>query len=136
MLYSPFVSEYATVLGKTAKPADVLSSSITIETLTASGTVLIKWDAIADIDFEEYVVRISSSNNWAAGSEIFRSSTTEYLYAPTSIASGTYYFLIKARDTTNNYSENAGSMSFAIGVPNTPVLTYALDGENLSLSVQ
>jgi len=134
MLYSPFVSEYATVLGKTAKPADVLSSSITIETLTASGTVLIKWDAIADIDFEEYVVRISSSNNWAAGSEIFRSSTTEYLYAPTSIASGTYYFLIKARDTTNNYSENAGSMSFAIGVPNTPVLTYALDGENLSLT--
>jgi len=134
MLYSPFAKTDAVVFGKTRKPADVLSTSITIETRTASGALLLEWAEITDVDFENYVVRISSTTSWDGGTEIYRGKEPRALYTPSSLVTGVYYFLIKAKDTTNNYSVNAGSKSFPIGIPNTPIVSYALDGENLSLT--
>lgn len=85
-----------TIIGKTAAPSDVTGLSVSVD----ETALAIEWDAISDLDLSEYEIRVGAS--WAAGSSIARVKTTNFRYA--FLAAGTYHFMVKAIDTSGNYS--------------------------------
>jgi len=118
MSYSRYANETSTLLGKIKPPSDVDSFTGTI--LPKLGGILLNWDAISDIDFREYVIKyqysideIVSSPAWGAEDlGVFNVVGTTYTVSLSDI--GYYYFLIKAVDTTGNYSETATSVPVTI----------------------
>lgn len=92
----------------------------------------ISWQEVPDLDVKEYIVQHTSTNgtcsisqhtdpvscinaggDWSSqwditGTEVFRGRATSFNYIPESLVSGTHYFLVKALDDSNMYSELPG----------------------------
>ena len=119
MIYSSYASASFSLLGKTANPADVQPDTITT-TKTYDGRVQVYWDPIADIDFQEYIVRVNTTGDWDTAAEVYKGADNRFSYkvSPEDVI-GTYYLLIKAKDTTNNYSEITAEHTFEVSYPST-----------------
>lgn len=99
------------VLGKMLPPDDVAGVSIDYKPF---GTT-IKWAKNADLDIDGYEIRLGSV--WASATFLNYGSETSYVIPNTSVGSTTY--LIKAKDTSGNYSTNAVSVTTTI-TPTVP----------------
>ena len=119
-IFSSYASATATILGKSTKPANI--SFVTPVVHSATGGVTLRWNEITTtLDFKEYVVQLSPHGGWedslSANTEVFRGLGLDFLYTAASITPGVKTFLIKAVDTTGNYSVTAGSTSVTITAP-------------------
>jgi predicted phage tail protein len=109
---SPYsaVSSYI-VLGKTMPPADVTGFTIDYNTFG----VTLKWNPNPDLDLDGYEIRNGSV--WDSATFLNYGSSTSFTIPLT--ASGSSQFLIKAKDTSGNYSITAASANVTI-TPTTP----------------
>lgn len=126
-------SSYATVsnhlvVGKTAAPSDVTGFQASVE----SFGIRFNWDAVPDLDVLSYIIKTGDQNqSWSDSQYIAEVSTTDFFFEFQS--SGTYKFQIKSKDTSNNESTNATTVTVTIGAPSQPAVSYILLGENLFL---
>jgi hypothetical protein len=124
--YSSWVTQTNyTILGKTEPPDDVTNLQATLEEFG----IRITWDEVNDIDVLDYEIRVGAS--WGAGTLIGRVAGDSYLWKVNS--AGTYNIMVKARDTTRNYSTNAAVESVVIAAPSAPGLSYTIEGGDLVL---
>lgn len=102
-----------TVIGKTAPPSDVTGF---VGAINDDG-IHLTWNDVADTDKAEYEIR--SGANWDSAATVARlrsSLGTAYLY--TYRTAGPVNLLIKAIDTSGNYSVNAASFSTTLSGAN------------------
>lgn len=98
----------ATLLGKTAPPADVTNFNIQ----NISQTTYLSWTPIADLDANYYEIRYSPDligASWASSSPLVTNIT--HPTAITAVASLTGTYFIKAFDTSGNESINATAIT-------------------------
>ena len=115
------------VYGKTLPPADVTGFTANIDKDIG---LRLSWNANTDVDIDSYEIRQGSS--WASATLYgsVKGTTLKVGYLP----SGTQTWLIKAIDTSGNYSENAVSVSSTIYLPGQPEITGTYAGHNLVLN--
>ena len=119
-IYSKYAIKEEAVLGKSAKPANV--AFLTPVVHPATGGITLSWVESTAVDFEEYIVQLAPEGGaWedtlVYNTEIFRGRATDFLYTAATITPGVKTFFIKVVDTTDNYSETAGSTSVTIAAP-------------------
>ena len=118
-LYSSFIYKTATLVGKTAKPANVTFNTPVVH--GASGGIALSWNKLTVVDFEEYIIQLTPHGGWednlSANTEVFRGRATEFLYTASAFTPGVKTFLIRAKDTSGNYSVTAGSTTVTIAAP-------------------
>lgn len=114
------------VVGKTAPPSDVQGFAAQ---LTDFGIVF-SWGAIPDLDLSHYELRLGSS--WDAAAFVAEVRGTSFRLDTR--ATGSYDYLIKAVDTSRNYSTNATKITVSLPVPRAPVASYVIDGPDLLIS--
>jgi hypothetical protein len=125
--YSSWVTQTNyTILGKTEPPDDVTNFQATLEEFG----IRLTWDEIDDVDVLDYEIRVGAS--WGSSSLIGRVAGDSYLWKVNT--AGTYNLMIKARDTTRNYSTNAAVESVVIAAPSAPGLSYTIEGGDLVLA--
>ena len=100
-----------TVVGKTAPPNDV--SSLTVQ--QSANVVVFKWPQVSDADLSGYEIRYGPQGSavWGDGiplTEVTRGTQITSAAVPP----GSWTFMIKARDTSGNYSTNAVSANLAV----------------------
>lgn len=96
-----------TIIGKTARPADVTGLTATT---TTSGAMRLDWLPVPDIDIDHYEVVVSASSRWSNSLSVTKAYSSS-LTLPAAI-SGTY--MVKAVDTSGNKSVNAASVVVAM----------------------
>lgn len=114
-------------LGKTAPPSDVSNLNYIADKDLG---VLLRWDAIADIDADQYEIRRGTA--WSNAPTITKVKATTYKLG--SIDDGTYTYLVKAIDTSGVYSINAASIAVTIAGPNSTTISSTIEGTDLVLS--
>lgn len=115
-----------TVIGKTAPPSNVIGFSATKQPFGIG----FQWQAITDLDKDEYEIRIGL--DYDSGQFLWRgkSTTTTYNFQ----MAGTYTVWIKAYDTSGNPSTNATAVSFTINQPSAPTVSGIVSGGELFLN--
>jgi predicted phage tail protein len=110
-----------TIAGKTAPPSNV---SNFFAAPNAQGVEL-SWVPIPDEDVKSYEVRACTvaGQSWEAATKLIETPLTVFQVPPA--AQGTYQWLIKAIDTTGNYSAVATRVSVTIAPPGTVTPTYS-----------
>lgn len=104
------VGEYVYLLnvlieGKSQKPSDVPTFYFN---MNKKYQQVFRWEEITDIDLRGYRIRYSKTSNvWENMSALHNGVLTSNPYETNTLAEGTYYFAIKAVDTSNLESENA-----------------------------
>ena len=89
-----------TVLGKTIKPTNITYTA----TYTTDYGVYLDWEPCSDLDFSHYEIR--EGTIWETASLVATNIKESYYEVPYPSV-GVHNYLIKAVDTTGNYSENA-----------------------------
>lgn len=119
-----------TVVGKVTPPSDVAQF---FATANAQGVEL-SWVPIADEDVKSYEVRACSTagQSWNAATKLIDTPLTVYQLPPA--AAGTYEWLIKAIDTSGNYSTNARRVSVTLAAPSAVTPTYSYSRADIVLS--
>lgn len=97
------------VIGKTAAPSDVASLTVSAEDYG----LRFSWPPVSDLDLAEYEVRSGSS--WEGGAVLTRSKTSTFHFYQKS--AGSHSYLVKAVDTSGNFSQNAASATVTISAP-------------------
>ena len=116
-----------TALGKTAPPSDVVNLNYTADKDLG---ILLIWDAIADIDADQYEVR--RGTNWGTATLVTQVKATTYKIG--SLDDGTYTYLVKAIDTSGVYSTNAASIAVTVAAPNPAIISSTIEGADLVLT--
>lgn len=106
------------VVGKTAPPSNVLGLSAHI----SGYGIVISWNDIADLDIDKYEIRVGAS--WATALVITQIKGTTYTW-DIQIA-GTYNILIKALDTSGNYSTTESAVTATISGPVAPIVAFSI----------
>lgn len=114
-------------LGKTAPPSDVANLSYTADKDLG---VLLGWDAIADIDADQYEIRRGAG--WGSSTLITQVKATTYKLGY--LDSGIYTYLVKAIDTSGVYSTNAASIAVSIANASATTISSSIQGTDLVLS--
>ena len=114
-------------LGKTAPPSDVSNFNFTPDPNLG---VLLTWDAIPDIDADQYEIR--RGTNWGSATLITQVKATTYKLGY--LDDGTYTYLVKAIDTSGVYSTNAASRSVTIAGAGATTISSTIQGSDLVLS--
>lgn len=105
----------------TTPPADVVSDTITYTVEPTIG-VRLSWEEVEDyIDIYE----IRRGTAWGSSTLVARVKGTSH---PVGLLTGNVTFLIKARDTSGNYSVNAATVVVDVAVPGMVSPSYALSG--------
>lgn len=101
----------ATILGKTAPPADV-------PFMTIDGNIL-TWGAVTDMDLDGYALRWQTGNSWSweDAQPMHPGLLTGNTYDMTVRPSGAVSLLVKAVDTSKNYSLNPAAVVTDLGDP-------------------
>lgn len=108
-----------TVLGKTAPPSDVTGLQIAV----VRGQMLISWAAVPDLDANAYEIQLGTV--WdAPGNAILVQDYSGTSYPWTPDRTGTISFLIKAKDTSSNYSTNATHLNYVVVAPGPVIGMY------------
>ncbi len=113
------------VVGKSSPPSDVTGFTVNIEEFG----LRLSWNEIPDIDRGTYEIR--KGTTWSSATFICRCFTTE---ASVDVATtGVHDYLIKALDTSGNYSVTAASASITVVAsgPASPMASFI--GPNLRL---
>lgn len=99
----------ATILGKTAPPADVSNFRISGDTLS--------WAEVTDVDLAGYRLRFNYGANtyWDTATPLHEGLILANPYTLTVRPSGTVTLLLKAVDTSGNESANAASIVLELG---------------------
>ena len=113
------------VVGKTAPPSDVTGFDSRISDYGIS----LAWNKVGDLDLKEYEIREGSS--WDSADIISRVKSTSINLNIR--AAGTYTFLIKAIDTSENYSTNADSEVVTIIPPTVSSASFSIQGTDVSI---
>ena len=114
-------------LGKTAPPSDVTNLNFTTNKDLG---VLLTWDAIPDIDADQYEIRRGSS--WGTATTITQVKATTYKLGY--LDDGTYTYLVKAIDTSGVYSTNPASRSVTVAGANPTTISSTIQSTDLVLS--
>ena len=137
-LYSDFAYQTATLVGKTAKPPNVTFNTPLVH--GATGGISLSWNKLTVVDFEEYIIQLTPHGGWedtlSANTEIFRGRATEFLYTAAAFTPGVKTFLIKAKDTSDNYSETAGSTTVTIAAPawSSQTISHAINDGQITIT--
>jgi predicted phage tail protein len=123
---SAYANTTLNTVGKTAPPADVTGFIATVDPLLG---VILNWTNVADIDLDQYQIRVGAS--WDAGTILTKIKATTFKVGTISGTSQTFW--IKAIDTTGNYSTNATSASTTISVPTAVSITAQVVDNNVLL---
>jgi predicted phage tail protein len=121
------VSGTITAIGKTAPPANVTGFDAVID--PNIGVTLI-WDRIADLDLDSYEVREGAI--WNTATPLGQVKGTSLKLGLIQEAATTY--LIKALDTSGNYSTNEASRVVDLAVAAAPTVAGSFAGENIVLT--
>lgn len=99
------------VVGKTALPANVTGFSAAQN----GNVVVLRWDQVADLDLSGYEVRyiLQSSTNWDAATPLTRVTRGTQI-TTAGLPPGSWTLLIKARDTSENYSATAAAYNIVM----------------------
>lgn len=126
-IFGDYVSQFNyTVIGKTEPPNNVQGFTGVI----LSYGIRLSWDAVPDPDVAEYEIRVGGlTEAWEDANFLIRTSATTFV-AQLQLSGG-YRFLIKARDTTGNYSVTAAAVAMNIPYPAAPITTLTLEGDTL-----
>ena len=103
-------------LGKTAPPANVTGLTYALD---SSLGVTLSWNAVSDLDINDYEIRRGTS--WDTATFITRVKATSYKIGY--LDDGTYTYLVKARDTSGALSVTAASSSITVTPPGTITVT-------------
>ncbi|CAB4220328.1 Fibronectin type III [uncultured Caudovirales phage] len=114
------------VLGKSVPPTTPGGFSAAVQ----SFGILFQWAKVADLDVREYELRLGST--WELATQIARVSAVSFTLSLKT--AGVYTALLKAVDTSGNYSAQAASVVFTIQAPSAPILTSTISGQNVILS--
>lgn len=114
-------------LGKTAPPSDVTGLIATIDPYIG---ITLNWNAISDIDFSFYEIRLGTE--WSSATVLAQTQGTNYKVGYLTSASQT--FLVKAVDTSGVYSVNAASFTATSVPPNAASIAYQIQDPMLILS--
>jgi len=169
-IYSSYENLTYTLLGKTAKPANITFKTPVIN--PATGGITLSWNEITttaascsdgqytnqyscedaneiwtthnnSLDFKEYVVQKAPSgstvweNTLSNNTEIFRGKALEFLYSPPSLNPASMNFLIKAVDTTGNYSAVQGACTVNLTAPawgGSQVLSHSINNGQMTIT--
>ncbi len=121
------VTDSISALGKTAPPSDVSNLNFTPDPNLG---VLLTWDAIADIDADQYEIRRGA--NWSSATQITQIKATTYKLGY--LDDGTYTYLVKAIDTSGVYSTNAASIAVTVAGANATTISSSIQSTDLVLS--
>ena len=101
-----------TLLGKTAAPSNVTGFSATV----IRGQLVMSWNKIPDLDWFAYEIQLGTVWDDAGNTSIVKNySGTSFSWTPPT--AGNINMLIKAIDTTGNYSTTASVLSYAVSAP-------------------
>jgi len=110
-------------LGKTAPPSNVTGFTSIVDPNIG---VTLYWDRVADLDVDFYEVRDGS--DWGAATLVSKIKGTSLKVGLVSASTKTY--LVRALDTSGNYSTASASTTVTISAAGQPVVTSAFAGEN------
>jgi len=113
-------SSSVTVDGKTAAPSDVQNFNVQ----QLGDELVITWDAIQDVDRDEYEIR-EGGTDWASAGFVVRLQSTEHRIRD--FTAGTKTFRIKAIDASGNPSLNAASDSILADPQSTSNIVDTFD---------
>lgn len=114
------------VLGKSQPPATPSSFVAYIQPFG----IQFEWAKVPDLDVKEYEIRLGTV--WASATVLARVSAQTYTLNLRT--AGSYTALIKAVDTSNNFSTTERSVVFSIPAPGAPVVSSQLVGDSVVLS--
>ena len=112
--------------GKTDPPSNVLGFNVAVDSRLG---VVLGWNPVVDPDLSGYEIR--KGTEWATGVFVVKTNSTSYTVG--SLAQGSHSYLIKAIDTTGNYSSVAASANIVIQAAGTPSVSSTFVGASLSL---
>lgn len=115
-----------TAQGKTAPPANVTNLAASIDKDIG---VTLTWNKVADLDVDAYEIRQGST--WATATVIGQVKATVYTLGY--IPPGTQTYLVRALDTTGNYSTTAASVTVSLSAPSAVTLTQEVIDNNVLL---
>lgn len=129
-VYSEFspIAEHV-VVGKTERPSNVTGFAVEL----GKYGVFFKWDRIADLDEASYEIRVGELDDTWEECLVIAEATGNSKQVDL-ILKGSYKFLIKAIDTSQNYSLEPAIVTLNLNGPSAPNVSFELIGENLVLS--
>lgn len=117
------------VVGKTVAPSNVQGL---IGSVDAIG-VRLSWNPIADLDVAGYEVRYTNEGgSWE--SALILGDVRGTSFATGIKLNGTYVFMVKARDTSGNYSATASELRSVVPAPEAPTLTAVFESSDVVFS--
>lgn len=125
-LASDWITTQHLIIGKTEKPSDVVNFTHGFQDYN----ILLTWDTVNDVDVNTYEIR--SGTVWDDGGFVARIDGSEYLQGMAVV--GSYDFMIKAVDTSGNYSTNHTALAVTITASSQPVVSLTYAGGDLKLS--
>lgn len=114
-------------LGKTAPPEDVTAL---VSIIDQNIGVTLSWDRVADLDLDSYEIRDGAT--WSTATLLGQVKGTSFKVGLIQATTKTY--LVKALDTTGNYSTNAASVSVTLATAGAPTIAASFAGQNLVLT--
>lgn len=114
-------------VGKTAPPADVEGL---VSILDPNIGVTLSWDRVADLDLDSYEIRDGAT--WATSTLLGQVKGTSFKVGLIQATTKTY--LVKALDTTGNYSTTAASVSVTLATAGAPTIAAQFAGQNIVLT--
>lgn len=114
-------------LGKTAPPEDVTGL---VSILDPNIGVTLTWTRVADLDLDSYEIRDGAT--WATSTLLGQVKGTSFKVGLIQATTKTY--LVKALDTSGNYSTNAASVSVTLATAAAPAISASFAGQNLVLT--
>lgn len=126
-LISGALSGSFTALGKTAPPADVAGFTHVVDPFIG---VSLYWAKVADLDLDGYEIRDGAS--WATAALVAQVKATTLKIG--TLTPGAKTYLIRALDTSGNYSTATASTTVTIVAPGAPTVSQSVAGEAFALS--
>lgn len=127
-VFGPATTASLAVTGVDAIPPSDVSQASMAYTIDRSNGILISWDKVDDyIDYYE----IRNGSSWGASTLVARAKTTVYTVG---LLSSSQTYLVKAVDTSGNYSVNAASVTIPAQIPTAPTFSYVISGADELIS--
>jgi predicted phage tail protein len=126
---SAYAETVQSILGKFAPPADVQGLTFGID---QNAGAKLAWAPNTDVDLYAYEVRkATSGTDWASATSLGQIKATAFTIGVQGCV-GTY--LVKAIDTSGNYSVNAATVAVTMPVAPAPVVAGVFSGPNYNLT--
>lgn len=109
------ISTLHTVIGKTEPPSTISSATASIK----DRSVVLNWVEVLDLDVYQYEIR--KGTIWETAEYVARVNATQWIQE--AAQAGLTAWLIKAIDTTGNYSVDAISVVLLVNLPSKPNAT-------------